>query len=162
MRRAFFLGVLWFIPISLGAQTIVRSVVSSGATIAQGESILLRGTIGQHLIGSNTTVFTQLGHGFWYQAQQGALTVESSSIAQVRITPQPAVTSATVEIECQLEPQAQVLTLQGRELVKVEFTERAIGTYIATIDCRELASGVYMIEFRCGSRQTIVPLMITK
>jgi hypothetical protein len=79
----------------------------------------------------------------------------------VRITPQPAVVSATLELGCRGEASATVLTVQGKRLVEFELVPSARGQ-AATLDCSELASGLYLVQVRCQGQEMFLPMVIAK
>lgn len=142
-------------------QTIERSILSNGAVRARGERVGIEGTIGQPMIGVSASVFHRAFHGFWYQAAPGVLTVERTHPIAVRITPQPAVTSATVEVGCSGPVEAALVTLQGQRIAELSFVPVSGGA-VATVECTERASGLYLVELRCSGQTMFLPLMIAK
>lgn len=153
-------GCVWWAGV-VGAQTIERSVIASGAVRARSQDVSLQATIGQPLAGLSTSAAVTAAHGFWYRVTQPPAGIERRTPFGVRIEPQPAVTSVRIVVECPTLPRAELLTLQGKQLETVEFvfggTEQQ-----AVLDCTERASGLYLLRLRCGSEQMVLPLMVVK
>ncbi|GIV53723.1 MAG: hypothetical protein KatS3mg039_0241 [Candidatus Kapaibacterium sp.] len=160
MKRVLLL--VWLIASGIAiAQTVQRSVVSSGAVRASSGSVVMQGTIGQPIIGSGVNTEHRAGHGFWHTLVSSVSSVERTDPFQVRITPQPAVTVATIEVGCTHAVSAEVLTLQGQQVGAVRFSSDA-AMQRGQLDCSTLASGLYLVRLRCGEQQLFLPLMIAK
>ncbi|MDW8075994.1 MAG: hypothetical protein RMK00_09540 [Bacteroidota bacterium] len=144
----------------LQAQRMERHVVSSGAVEARGAGIVLRGTIGQPIIGLTRGSPITIGQGFWYRGA-GVLGTREPLPAPVRIQPQPAVTEAVVEADCAAPTEAVVFTAAGKQVAVVGFVVEE-GRQRARIDCTELASGLYLVRVRCGAGEHVLPLVVAK
>ncbi|MDW8272576.1 MAG: hypothetical protein RML15_09240 [Bacteroidota bacterium] len=143
------------------AQTVERAVISSGAVRVEGSGITLQGTIGQPIIGPVGSSLFAVGQGFWYRKSGLVNSVDRAYPLRVRLHPQPVVTLATVEIECSSLPEGAVHTVQGQRLEPLVF-QRTDEGYRAQVDCTLLASGLYLVQLRCGATQMFLPMMIAK
>jgi hypothetical protein len=121
----------------------------------------MQGTIGQPIVGRASNAQHRAGHGFWHTVADATSSVERSDPFQVRLSPQPAVTVATIEATCAEPSVAQLMTLHGQQVVEVTLVPRG-AVQQAQLDCSMLASGVYLVRFRCGSQQVFLPLVIAK
>lgn len=153
--------VLVFAAGVLQAQTLERSVVSSGAVRSTNGTVTVQGTIGQSVIGVSVSSSQAALHGFWYRHGTGVLSVERSEPFVARVTPQPAVVSATVELGCSGAAAAWLLTLQGQRLAELELVPSA-GGQAAVVDCSGLASGLYLVQLRCQGQEMFLPMMVAK
>ncbi|GIV55269.1 MAG: hypothetical protein KatS3mg040_0037 [Candidatus Kapaibacterium sp.] len=161
MNYYMFIVALCLLGNGVAAQHLERSVLSNGAVRARAEHVTIAGTIGQPMIGVSASVSHGALHGFWYHGAPGVLTVERTHPVAVRITPQPAVMSATVEVGCSGEASATVLTVQGKRLAELELVPSVRGQ-AATVDCSELASGLYLVQVRCQGQEMFLPMMVAK
>ncbi|MCS7000805.1 MAG: hypothetical protein NZ481_08005 [Candidatus Kapabacteria bacterium] len=144
----------------LYGQRLEQQVVSSGAVQARGAGIVLRGTIGQPIVGLTGNASVTIGQGFWYRSK-GTLSAQEAAPFAVRVQPQPAVTEAVVELECTSAAEAAVFTAAGKQLAVVGFVVEE-GRQRARIDCTELASGLYLVRVRCGAEEHVLPLVVAK
>jgi hypothetical protein len=147
--------------VALYAQRIERSVLSSGAVRASSGSVSMQGTIGQPIIGRASNAQHRAGHGFWHTVDDATSSVERSEPFHVRLSPQPAVTVATIEATCAEPSVAQLMTLHGQQVAEVPLVPRG-AVQQAQFDCSRLSSGVYLVRLRCGSQQVFLPLVIAK
>jgi hypothetical protein len=145
----------------LYAQHIERSVLSSGAVRASSGSVSMQGTIGQPIIGRASNAQHRAGHGFWHTVADATSSVERSEPFHVRLSPQPAVTVATIEATCAEPSVAQLMTLHGQQVAEVPLVPRG-AVQQAQFDCSTLASGLYLVRLRCGSQHVVLPLVIAK
>ncbi|MCS7000379.1 MAG: hypothetical protein NZ481_05820 [Candidatus Kapabacteria bacterium] len=145
----------------LQAQRMERHVVSSGAVEARGAGIVLRGTIGQPIIGLTRGSPITIGQGFWYRGA-GVLGTQEPVPAPVRIQPQPAVTEAVVEADCAATAEAEVFTVGGKHVATVAFASHQERKHHARIDCTQLASGLYLVRVRCGTDTHVLPFVVSK
>lgn len=132
----------------LQAQRIERHVVSSGAVEARGAGMVLRGTIGQSIVGLTSNSSVTIGQGFWYGGKSTLSAQESAPFA-VRVRPQPAVTEAVLELECASPAEAVVFTAAGKQVVTAAFVPHEERKQRARVDCTALASGLYLVRVRC-------------
>ncbi len=149
------------IVVAVHAQRLERSVFSSGAIRSTNGTVAVEGTIGQPVVGVSVSSSQAAYHGFWYGRGSGVMSLERSEPFAVRITPQPAVVSATLELGCRGEASATVLTVQGKRLVEFELVPSARGQ-AATLDCSELASGLYLVQVRCQGQEMFLPMVVAK
>ncbi|KXB97181.1 MAG: hypothetical protein AA908_08480 [Chlorobi bacterium NICIL-2] len=145
----------------LQAQTLERSVVSSGAVRSTNGTVAVQGTIGQPIVGISASTSHAALHGFWYRLSSGVLSIERSEPFVARVTPQPAAVSATVELGCSGQAEATLLTLQGQRLAELELVPSARGQ-AAVVDCSGLASGLYLVQLRCQGQEMFLPMMVAK
>jgi hypothetical protein len=156
----------WFIAlvvstsVVLYAQRIERSVLSCGAVGVSNGIVSMQGTIGQPIIGRASNVQHGGWHGFWYTINPPT-SVELSEPFHVRLSPQPAVTVATIEATCAEPSVAQLMTLHGQQVAEVPLVPRG-AVQQAQLDCSTLASGMYLVRLRCGSQHVVLPLVIAK
>ncbi|GIV50350.1 MAG: hypothetical protein KatS3mg038_0871 [Candidatus Kapaibacterium sp.] len=145
----------------LQAQTLERSVVSSGAVRSTSGGVAVQGTIGQPIVGMSVGSSLGAFHGFWYGQVSGVLSVERGAPFEARVTPQPAVESATLEVGCSGLVEASLVTLQGRRIAELSFVRGSRGVS-AALDCSALASGLYLVQVRCQGQEMFLPMMIAK
>jgi hypothetical protein len=161
MKLCIVLAIGLFVAHSALSQHIERSVLSSGAVRASSGSVSMQGTIGQPIIGRASNAQHRAGHGFWHTVADATSSVERSDPFHVRLSPQPAVTVATIEATCAEPSVAQLMTLHGQQVVEVTLVPRG-AVQQAQLDCSTLASGMYLVRLRCGSQQVFLPLVIAK
>jgi hypothetical protein len=147
--------------VALYAQRIERSVVSSGAVGVSNGIVSMQGTIGQPIIGRASNAQHRAGHGFWHTVADATSSVERSDPFHVRLSPQPAVTVATIETMCAEPSVAQLMTLHGQQVAEVPLVPRG-EIQQAQFDCSMRASGMYLVRLRCGSQHVVLPLVIAK
>jgi hypothetical protein len=161
MKLCIVLAIGLFVAHSAQAQRIERSVLSCGAVRASSGSVSMQGTIGQPIIGRASIAQHRAGHGFWHTVADATSSVERSEPFHVRLSPQPAVTVATIETTCVEPSVAQLMTLHGQQVADVPLVPRG-AVQQAQFDCSTLASGMYLVRLRCGSQQVFLPLVIAK
>lgn len=147
--------------VALYAQRIERSVLSAGAVRASSGSVSMQGTIGQPIIGRASNAQHRAGHGFWHTVADATSSVERSDPFHVRLSPQPAVTVATIEATCAEPSVAQLMTLHGQQVAEIPLVPRG-AVQQAQFDCSTRASGMYLVRLRCGSQHVVLPLVIAK
>ncbi len=150
------------IVVALQAQTLERSVFSSGAVRSTNGTVVVQGTIGQPMVGVSVSSSQAAFHGFWYRRGSGVMSIERAEPFEVRITPQPAVVSATLEVGCSGPVEASLVTVQGKRVVELELVPSARGGHMATVDCSHLASGLYLVQVRCQGQEMFLPMMVAK
>jgi hypothetical protein len=141
-------------------ERIERSVISAGAVRATGGNFLMLGTIGQPIIGIASNAQHRAEHGFWHTIAS-LISVERIEPFYVRLSPQPAVTIATIETMCAEPSVAQLMTLHGQQVAEVPLVPRG-EVQQAQFDCSTRASGLYLVRLRCGSQYVVLPLVIAK
>lgn len=146
---------------ALCAQTLDRGVISSGAVRSSNGALAMHGTVGQPIIGIGAGGTVTAAHGFWYRLSSSLSSIERTAPFTARITPQPAVTTATVELACSQPATAELLTLHGQRVTELTF-EPVGQSARAQLDCSQLASGVYLLRLGCGSERMFLPLVIGK
>jgi hypothetical protein len=156
----------WFIAlvvstsVVLYAQRIERSVLSCGAVGVSNGIVSMQETIGQPIIGRASNAQHRAGHRFWHTFD-GLISVEWSEPFYVRLSPQPAVTVATIETMCAEPSVAQLMTLHGQQVAEIPLVPRGT-VQQAQFDCSTRASGLYLVRLRCGSQHVVLPLVIAK
>ncbi|GIV55606.1 MAG: hypothetical protein KatS3mg040_0374 [Candidatus Kapaibacterium sp.] len=154
--------VLVCAAVAVHAQRLERSVFSSGAVRSGTSTVAVHGTLGQPVVGIARGSAHAAFHGFWYRGGTGVQGVERAEPFAVRITPQPAVVSATLEVGCSGPVEASLVTVQGRRVVELELVPSAGGGHAATVDCSHLASGLYLVQVRCQGQEMFLPMMVAK
>ncbi|GIV50345.1 MAG: hypothetical protein KatS3mg038_0866 [Candidatus Kapaibacterium sp.] len=153
--------VVCSIAVAVHAQQVERSVFSSGAVRSTSGGVAVQGTIGQPIVGMSVGSSLGAFHGFWYGQVSGVLSVERGAPFEARVTPQPAVESATLEVGCSGQVEASLVTLQGRRIAELTLVPTARGR-LAALDCSTLASGLYLVQVRCQGQEMFLPMMIAK
>lgn len=161
MQQLICLFLLGLMCSAVWGQTLDRGVISSGAVRSSNGALTMHGTVGQPIIGIGAGGTVTAAHGFWYRLSSSLSSIERTAPFTARITPQPAVTTATVELGCSQPATAELLTLQGRRVTELTFEPVGQGAR-AQLDCSQLASGVYLLRLGCGSERMFLPLVIGK
>jgi hypothetical protein len=148
--------------VAVQAQRLEMSIFTSGAVRSTSSTLAAEGTIGQPVVGVSVSSSQAALHGFWYRRGSGVMSIECAEPFEVRITPQPAVVSATLEVGCSGPVEASLVTVQGKRVVELELVPSARGGHAATVDCSHLASGLYLVQVRCQGQEMFLPMMVAK
>ena len=153
--------------VSAGFAQERSGLVSGGATEASGGGLIVRGSLGQPVVGVTSVSGLEAGQGFWFGLRDSG----PSGVEQTHITgaghsagtvldcfPNPA--STTLHFRFRL-PESGPITLRlydalGRMRLELIDGERRGGIYLTETETDELDPGVYTAELRtAGERRTI-------
>jgi len=138
---------------------IPRSVLGIGGDKAANDQFAVAGTVGQTAIGTATSNTHQIQSGFWSQAPEEPVAVESSPEnlpKEFRLDqnyPNPFNPSTTIRFAL---PQAEPVTLKifdmhGREVATLINEKMPVGEHSVNFDGQKLASGIYFYQLRAGA-----------
>lgn len=147
-----------------------RGVLANGGASAANDTFAVAGTAGQAAVGTTTNTNHQIQVGFWLQAIQKPVAVESPSDnlpREFRLDqnyPNPFWSGATssalsggnpgTTIRFAL-PHAEEVTLKifdlsGREVITLVNKKMTAGEHSVNFDGRRLVSGIYFYQIRAG------------
>ncbi len=157
MNKQLLLVVVLIVTISswLGAQELSSSVLGSGATQSQSSKMIIRGTLGQNVIGPTRNQTDVLEAGFWHSrtsATASAPDISTTNDKQLQTSPQPVVNLATISYHAKTREHVtmELYTILGEKLFTV-FEGTVDGDFSTTLNTTSLASGSYTL--RCTSAQ---------
>ena len=140
MKRLLYVFIGLCFVSALTAQSLDRSVVSSGGGSVYLASIALDYTIGEPAVGDFSTSTVLLTQGFDQGYKKTNVGVEVFDNKQtLRVYPNPAVT--TISIESDKNYSGSVLNAQGQEVMKATFLKGS-----SMLNISELAAGVYFLS----------------
>ncbi|MBL0175766.1 MAG: hypothetical protein IPP94_10945 [Ignavibacteria bacterium] len=164
--------VVLFSAIAVGAQAQVlrASVISAGAASSTRAGIVLKGSVGQPVIGRATGA-TQAGLGFWYSvlAKELPSAVDGmenapSGMRLGSASPNPfsSVTSISADFHESGFLTLLMFDISGRLVFARDEGFQTPGNARFTIAAEGLPSGRYLLVARFNGGQSLVPLLIAK
>ena len=156
-------------PAEMNAQyELRRSVIACGAVSAEGGGHAVRGTLGQHVVGTARTELHAGFFGFWYDAENVVVEVEHIPAARpdgFTITapfPNPAVSQVSCEFQLPASGPVRISLYNalGRRIHRVEESSRLEGRHILTLPLANLIPGYYVLRIEWKGHARSVPVMV--
>ena len=153
-----------------GQTTQTSSVIGAGATEASGDGLIVRGTVGEGVIGLTTASAIRSGQGFWY-------TLGNESSSSVRETQVASGGASNNDLQCYPNPVSSVAHFQltvsegnhatlrlydrlGRVRTTLVDGQREAGKIVVEMTVDELDAGHYTAELVVGKDRVVRQILI--
>lgn len=148
------------------AQTrIVSDVVAAGGTHSTGANMVLRGTIGQIVIGRTSGSGGSTWQGFWYRPANDVSAVPTTPVeaaTDLYAGPNPCSDGVDIHFTSTLDDRASIclFDLLGNCVRRIPDEQRSAGAHHVRVNTADLPSGTYTAQLTIGNRRRSLTIMI--
>ena len=135
---------------------IEKSVFGSGIVKISNENYIIKGTIGQVLIGETESENSTMISGFWYSVMyvtdvsDETVTPWKFELSQNYPNPFNPVTTIKYELAEEVPVRLKIYNLLGEEIETLINEPQAAGSHNIEWDGSNFSSGLYLYTIRCG------------